>query len=94
MDGPQSERTSSFHLYETFSSESGVSTAKQMRMTCDCAYESGRSRCAVRRRAERLTHFVLLLARGIPQRELDWLAVETDLPGQRKLPHRRRTSAV
>jgi hypothetical protein len=35
MVGPQMERTSSIHFTVTFSSESGVSMAYAMRMTCD-----------------------------------------------------------
>lgn len=37
ITGPQIDRTSSFHLTETFSSESGVSREKAMRMTWDLA---------------------------------------------------------
>jgi len=48
MLGPHSSRTSSIHLTVTFSSESGVSRAKAMRMTCDLEYERGRRRCRTR----------------------------------------------
>lgn len=45
MPGPQIDRTSSIHLTDTFSSESGVSMAKAIRMTWLFEYESGRRRC-------------------------------------------------
>ena len=35
MLGPHNSRTSSIHLTETLSSESGVSSANAIRMTCD-----------------------------------------------------------
>ena len=68
----------------TLSSESGESIAKQMRMTCESGYDSGRRRLRVSGGdscggAGCKHALVVLLSGGIPKRQLDLFPVHLDI---------------